>query len=207
MEKAIFITIEGIDGCGKTTQAKLLSAWFLQNNLKHILTKEPGGTEIGRRIRDILLAKTDIKISAKTELLLFLADRLEHLIQVIKPSLDKGYTVLCERYIDSTLAYQVGGSSLNEDVILSLHKQLGISLMPQKTILLDIPADLAFKRIKNPDRFEERGIGFLKKVRDYYLKLASNEPYRFVVIDATKPVDVVFEQIKQKLGGILLSGV
>jgi dTMP kinase len=192
-----FITVEGPDGSGKTTQASALAAWLGARAIPVHLTREPGGTWLGERLRDVLLARTATAATpsdALTDALLFNAARRQIAREVIRPALAVGTTVVCARYADSTLAYQGYGAGVPLDRLRALADLATDGLVPDLTILLDIPAAEALAR-KAPGevtRFEsEFDSAFHQRVRDGFLALAAAEPERFVVIDATQPIDLV----------------
>ena len=202
---SIFITFEGIEGAGKTTQIERLKSYLETLSHTVVTTKEPGGTPMGRQIRSFLLAPSTHLNHMMTETLLFIADRVEHISSVIQPALLNGKIVICDRYIDSTMAYQVGGKQVPENEVLVLMKL--IQLMPQLTILLDIMPDEGIRRAKQRaglDRFEQEQMDFHYRVRDQYLLQAQRYPNRIVVIDVMdKTVDDVFENIINVLPKIL----
>ncbi len=192
-----FITFEGVEGSGKTTQIALLADYFKSLGHDVVLTKEPGGTKIGAKLRALIL-DPETKLSAQnTEVLLFYADRLEHVETVIKPALAAGEIVLCDRYIDSTTAYQIGGRGVNPDIINTLNTL--INLMPTQTILLDISPTEGLTRAKSRgqlDRFEQEAIEFHERLRTQYLKTAAENPDRITVISVSgKSIEAVFEDI------------
>jgi dTMP kinase len=192
-----FITFEGVEGSGKTTQIALLADYFKSLGHEVVLTKEPGGTKIGAKLRALIL-DPETKLSAQnTEVLLFYADRLEHVETVIKPALAAGKIVLCDRYIDSTTAYQIGGRGVNPDIINTLNTL--INLMPTQTILLDISPTEGLNRAKSRgqlDRFEQEAIEFHERLRTQYLKTAAENPDRITVISVSgKSIEAVFEDI------------
>ncbi|MCL2140536.1 MAG: dTMP kinase [Dehalococcoidia bacterium] len=183
----VFITFEGGEGCGKSYQSKLLYRLLVKNGIKTILTHEPGGTVLGEKITKWLKWHSEIELSSTAELLLFSASRAQLCKEVITPALDSGYVVVCDRYIDSSLAYQGFGRGLDLDTIKSLISLATDGLKPDLTILLDIPVAQGFKR-KNKvrrDRFENEQSSFHEKVRQGYRQLARLEPQRFLVLDAT----------------------
>jgi len=194
MKRGTFITFEGIDGVGKSTQLDLVYQKCLQLGHAVIKTREPGGTELGRRIRQLLLDPGMAKINAQTEMLLYAADRAQHVAEVIAPALDMGNVVLCDRYLDSTVAYQ--GYGLDRDpVLIRLINELAVGgLLPQITLCLDEEPELALKRTKG-DRIEQRDLDYYRKVRLGYHQIAQAEPERFVLIDASGTIDQVFEKI------------
>ncbi len=192
----IFITFEGIEGAGKSTQAKLLHEYLQKIGKKSVLTREPGGTKTGKKIREILLSKTDEIFPPKAELFLYEADRNFHVHNVIKPSLEKGYYVICDRYIDSTLAYQGYARGLDIDLIKKLNDLAVDGIYPDITFLIDIPVEVSLQRLgDSKDRIESEDITFHKKLREGFLKIAEENKNRFVILDGTKSIDHIFSQI------------
>lgn len=188
----MFITFEGIEGSGKSTQLQLCADIFTQKNIPFILTKEPGGTHLGKTIRQWLLDPKTSFEHKYTEVLLFIADRLEHVETVIKPALKEKKIVLCDRYKDSTLAYQLAGRQLNKDLILSLNSLT--ELNPDLTLLYDCPVTIGLERAKNRaklDRFEDEDIAFHNRIFTHYQLLAKQEPNRFIKINADNDIDTV----------------
>jgi len=193
----MFITFEGIEGSGKTTQISRLKAWFESQDKSVITTKEPGGTALGQTIRQLILDPDTAFTNPHTELLLFYADRLEHITSIIQPALDQGKIVLCDRYIDSTWAYQSGGRQISETIIESLNTM--VPLMPDKTILLDISPEEGLKRAKKRaalDRFEQEELSFHHRIRETYLRLAKQCPDRIHLIPVRNKT---LEAISQKV--------
>lgn len=196
--KGLFITFEGVEGAGKSTQAKMLYEYFNDKGIKSILTKEPGGTKTGLKIREILLSHTDEKFTGISELFLYEADRNLHIENVIKPNLEKGNSVICDRFIDSTLAYQGYARGLNIELIKQLNNIATNGLKPNITFLIDIPIEVGLKRIKkerNIDRIEKEDIYFHKRLREGFLKIAEEEKERIFVIDGTKLKEEIFKNI------------
>ncbi|RMA97897.1 dTMP kinase [Hydrogenothermus marinus] len=196
--KGLFITFEGVEGAGKSTQAKMLYEYFNNKKIKAILTKEPGGTKTGLKIREILLSHTDEKFTGISELFLYEADRNLHIENVIKPNLEKGINVICDRFIDSTLAYQGYARGLNIELIKQLNNIATNGLKPNITFLIDIPVEEGLKRIKNErniDRIEKEDIYFHKRLREGFLKIAEEEKERIFVIDGTKDKKEIFKNI------------
>ena len=182
--KNLFITFEGIDGCGKSTQAKILNDKLKETDSATILTEEPGGTLGANEIRKLLLRENNFSWSVETEVLLFMAARNDHVEKKIKPALESGHTVICDRFIDSTLVYQGMRSKLAKKICLSLYDLIG--QVPSLTFLIDMnpekALDRALSRKNNEDRFENYGIPFQIKVRNTFLRLAEENPKRIIVL-------------------------
>ena len=204
---SLFITFEGGEGCGKSTQAKVLYRKLSQLAIPAILTYEPGGTPFGKKLRRLLKQTQDANISPLTELLLFNASRAQLVTEVIRPSLERGIVVICDRYADSTTAYQGYGRGLDLSTVTAVNNTATQRLKPDLTVLLDIPADegLARKRNKKQDRFEQEEITFHQRLRDGFLKLATKELQRWLVIDATqskkKVAGIIWQRVRQMLAG------
>lgn len=206
-----FITFEGIEGCGKTTQIKKAADFLRRNNIDVLLTEEPGGSALGVELRRILLnrGESSAGISARSEILLFLADRAQHVDEIIRPALERGRTVLCDRYSDATIAYQGYGRGLDLDTVISLDRFSSLSLKPGVTFLFDLPAEAGLKRAFHriagnnsgnaEDRFENEDIRFHSRVRDGYLNLARSEPQRFRIIDSTQSIETVAGKVRAEL--------
>ena len=205
MMKGIFITFEGIDGCGKSTQCELLKNYLEGIGKQFIFVREPGGTVIGERIREILLDKKNTQMTARTELLLFEAARAQITDEVIKPALDEGKIVLCDRFFDSSSAYQGMARGMGMDFVAGLNMAATGGLQPDITFFFDISAEEALerrgKRGEASDRIELAGLKFQEDVRKGYLELAANSEGRIVTIDAKLGIDEIFEQIKDTLEG------
>lgn len=196
-----FITFEGIEGSGKSTQSKKLYEFLLAAKLNVILTREPGGTKASEKIREILIDDEIEKLEAKTELFLNFAARLEHVEKLIKPALAENKIVISDRFFDSTFAYQGSAFGLDAKLINDVKKMTIGDFAPDITFLIDVPVEHAFARIQNREsnnRYEKLGLDFHQKVRNGFLKLAS-ENQRIVLIDGTKTPQEVFERITQFL--------
>ena len=201
----MFISFEGIEGSGKTTQAKHTVRFLQDKGHDCVITREPGGTRIGEKIRAILLDPLSKDMDPLTELLLYTADRAQHIKEYILPLLSDGKMVLCDRYYDATMAYQGFARGLNIGLIEKIHKLLFENLKPDITLLLDLPPEIglerAWKQINNGNRvsqetrFEEERLSFHKRVRAGYLELSRLEPERFRVIDASKDAHEIREEI------------
>ncbi len=193
MKQARFIVFEGIDRSGKSTQADMLHRRLLQEGVEAIITHEPGATDIGREIRRILLQSTET-IPPIAETLLFEADRNIHVETVIRPALQSGKYVICDRYIYSTVAYQSGGKRVDSNLINSLNEIATNGLQPDIVFLIDIPPEVALKRKGTMDRMEREGIDFLSRVRNSYLELAKQNG-NFVVLDGREPIEELGRKI------------
>ncbi|MDI1471696.1 MAG: dTMP kinase [Thermodesulfovibrio sp.] len=201
MTEGIFISFEGIEGSGKSTQAKLLEVRLRENGLKVMYTFEPGDTELGKRLRNVLLDE-ELKIHSISELLLYFSDRIQHVEEKIKPLIDEGFIVISDRFTDSTLAYQGYGRGVSLDLINTLNKILLNEFKPHLTVLLDLPVEIGLtrnKKINKKDRFEIEEISFHNRVRQGFLELASKEAERFIIIDATQPIDEIAKEIYEKV--------
>ena len=194
--RGMFITFEGGDGSGKSTQIQSVRDWFESRGREVIVTREPGGTELGTEIRRLVQNGPE-DVDARTEALLYAADRAYHVATVIRPALERGAVVLGDRYIDSSLAYQGAARSLGVDEIASLSAWATQGLYPSLTFLLDLPPEVGARRSTDaPDRMERESMDFHERVRHEYLRLADAEPERIVVIDAVGTVDEVFSEIR-----------
>lgn len=203
----MFITFEGIEGCGKTTQIRLLEKELTQRGLMCVTTREPGGTDIGEAIRGIFLHCSHDDMLPVTELLLVTAARAQHIAQFIKPNLETGKIVLCDRYVDATVAYQGLASGLGHELIMQSHALFNQALMPDVTILLDCPVEIGLERSRERNRatglqvdegrFEERDYDFHEKVRAGYLDQANREPHRFEIVNS--------EQTPEEIHSVILS--
>ncbi|MDD2891070.1 MAG: dTMP kinase [bacterium] len=191
MKKGLFISFEGIEGCGKTTQAKRLFKYLVTQGYKCILTQEPGGTGISKKIREILLDKENKKLTPIAELFLYLADRAQHTEEVVLPALKSNKIVITDRSVDSTIAYQGGGREISMETIKTLNQFVTKGITPNITILLDIEPEKGLARIKNKDRMELEKIKFYKKVRKVYLDIANKEPKRVKIINGNLKIEEI----------------
>ncbi len=209
-KKGLFITIEGIDGAGKGTQVRFLESYMKERGIDFLSLREPGGTSIGEQIREILLVKENPEMCPETELLLFAAARAQLVREVIVPALDLGKWVLCDRFYDSTLAYQAGGRGLDRRMVEQSIDLARGDLEPDLTFYLDLDPDEAGNRRRNreaeagaqADRIEREGLAFTKRVREMYLELA-REKKRIVTIDGTLDPDTIGEMIRRTLEPIV----
>lgn len=197
-----FITLEGVEGVGKSTNLEHIKCRLEAAGIKLVVTREPGGTEMAEEIRALLLQPRDESVSEMAELLLMFAARAQHLHALIKPSLEAGTWVLCDRFTDATFAYQGGGRGVSFEWILTLEAMVQQSLRPDLTLLLDLPVEVGLERARQRsafDRFEAEQQHFFEQVRKVYLHRAAQEPERFAIIDATPSIDRVQAQIDQVL--------
>lgn len=211
MPRGLFITLEGLDGSGKTTQIKRLFSWLQQRGLEPVITRQPGGTVTGDRIRAILLDSRSTGLASMTEMALMFADRAQAIAEVILPALDQGKIVICDRFTDSTEAYQGGGRQLGTQIVLDLHRVICGDLKPDVTILLlpSLSASLARARRRNSreeaqtgkdeNRFELEKDAFHRRVWEKYREIAKREPERVVLIEGDLSIDEIHEQIVKAL--------
>jgi dTMP kinase len=204
----LLITLEGIEGSGKTTQASLLHEALKTQQIPVCLTREPGGSPIAERIREVILHTGDEPLAPGGELLLFLAARAQNVAQTIRPALDRGEVVICDRFTDATLAYQGGGRTIPETFLTSLNDWATGGLKPARTYLLDIPVAEGLERAKRrpgarPDRFERESHAFFEAVRARYLDVARREPERIMVLRGTDPEATLAHQIETDVQRIL----
>lgn len=194
-QNGIFITFEGVDGVGKTTQIQRLQRYLQEQGRNVLVTREPGGSDLGTNLRNILLHSTS-DISVKAEALLFAADRAQHVYEVIRPALERGDVVISDRYIDSSLAYQASGRELSLEEIRSMSMWGTDSLLPDRTYLLDLDPKISHTRLQHDeDRMEAAGEDFQKRTRLAFLELAQKEPERIHVVDAAQSIEEVWQHI------------
>ena len=198
----IFITLEGIDGSGKTTQARLLAEWLKREGRCVRLTREPGGTEAGEAIRRLVLSRS-VAVPAEAELFLYLADRAAHVGEVIRPALERGCVVVCERYADSTLAYQGYGRGLDLALLRRLNDLATGGTAPDLTLVLDLSPEQARLDAARLDRLESEGAAFSGRVAEGFRALAREEPERIRLVDAAPGVDAVHAAIVELVKGVL----
>jgi len=195
MRRGLFITFEGADGCGKTTQLNLLKEYLVSKGSDVILTREPGAAGLGEKLRDILL-NYDGKVSDRCESFLFLADRAQNIDMIVKPAIAEGKFVLCDRHIDSSTAYQGYGRGLDIDRIKMLNFIATDVFLPDLTIVFDVDVETSMKRVgKTKDRMESSGMDFFNRVRNGYLELAKQEPDRIKVINAAGTVENIHNEV------------
>ena len=195
--KGLFITFEGIEGCGKSTQAKLLRGYLEKKGYSVFLTREPGGPKISEAIRGLLLSTDNKEMLPETEVLLYMASRSQHTGEWIIPALEKGKMVISDRYYDSTLAYQGAARRIDIKLIDTITKFATFELKPDITFLVDLPAEIGLSRIskQDADRLEMESIEFHKKVRAGFIEIAKREKERYIIVDGTKSVEEIHNEI------------
>lgn len=201
------ITFEGIEGSGKSTQIKLVSRYLVEKNMPFIITQEPTGTDIGRKIGDILFNRKHYHMCAETELFLFCAARAQHVREVILPALKQNKVILCDRFSDATYAYQGAARGLDHEFIKLINDYSSLGLKPDLTLLFDLPVEAGLSRASHrdnqlpdsssSDRFERESLLFHNKVREGYLDICKNEPQRFRVIDATRNIGEIQREVRR----------
>ncbi len=200
--RGVFITIEGVEGVGKTTNLETIKSFLDEHGVEYVQTREPGGTAIAEQIRDLLLASHEESFSSEAELLLIFAARAQHLNELIEPSLAAGKWVICDRFTDATFAYQGGGRGLDSTQIDTLQQLVQGKLRPDLTILFDLDPGIGMERVGergDKDRFESEELDFFRRVRQSYLDIAAREPERCVVIDAAAELATVQQNLRQVL--------
>ncbi|MDA7825720.1 dTMP kinase [Porticoccaceae bacterium] len=201
-----FITIEGTEGVGKTTNIEYIKQWLDDHAISYVSTREPGGTPLAEEVRQLLLANREEKVCSKAELLMMFAGRAQHIDQVIEPQLAKGNWVLCDRFTDATYAYQGAGREMGDELIKSLETMVQGAMRPDLTLVLDVPVELGLERAgkrSEPDRFEREKTDFFNRVRSAYLSMATNNPQRYKIIDASQNLEHVQLQIQATLTSFL----
>ena len=197
-----FITLEGMDGAGKSTHIPTIIQALEARGIEVVSTREPGGTSLGERLREMVLHEA---MTPETETLLMFAARNEHLAQVIKPALARGAYVLSDRFTDATFAYQCGGRGVPSEKIVALEHWVQGELQPDVTLLFDVPVEVSVQRLANarePDKFEAESVEFFTRIRNAYLERAHQFPQRFRIIDANRPLDAVKQTIEELLQSI-----
>ena len=204
--KGKFITVEGTEGVGKTTNIQCIASWLDERGIDYISTREPGGTALGEKIRDLLLDKDNTGMAASAELLLMFAARAQHLEEKIIPALAAGTWVLCDRFTDATYAYQGFGRGLNCEHIKQLETLVQGDLHPDFTLILDIDPELGMSRVRargELDRFESEALEFFDRVRAGYRERTNDNPSRYCLVDASSPLAVVQEHIVEALNAFV----
>ncbi len=202
-KKGLFISFEGIDGCGKTTQIELLKKYLIEKNYEIIVTLEPGGCDIGKKLREILLFNKGF-VSDVAEMFLYLADRAQHIEEIVEKNVNEGRIVLCDRCIDSTVAYQGYGRKGNIEQINILNDIATKGIKPDLTIIFDVDLETAQERVGNTkDRMEKEGFEFHKRVKEGYLEIAKKYPDRIKVINSNQKIDKVFSDLKEIIDKVI----
>ena len=200
-----FITLEGLEGVGKTTNRAYVEQLLNQKGISFVGTREPGGTKLGESLRNLVLHAAG-QMRDETELLLMTASRVEHVSNVIEPALSRGEWVLCDRFLDASIAYQGAGRELGVDRVAELHRMMGVTLEPDLTLLLDMPVEAGLARMAargKPDRIERETLAFFERARGAYLQRAKDAPERVVVIDASSSLEGVQASVKAALSPLL----
>ena len=198
-----FITLEGVDGAGKTTHIEFIKNYLSDLNINYVMTREPGGTALGEKLRDILLHD---EMNPQTETMLMFAARNEHIDKVIRPNLMKGAVVISDRFTDATYAYQAGGKGVKDEKIDILKKWVQEDLRPDLTFLFDLPVEVSIERLNKTrklDKFEREDKSFHKKIREKYLTLVEASPERFCVLNSEASIEKIQNQIKLKLDEVI----
>ena len=194
----MFVSFEGLDGCGKTTQARLLAEALSAEGVDVVLTREPGGTPLGEQVRELVLHGDHVAPWA--EVALYAASRAQHVVQVIRPALERGATVVCDRYLDTSVAYQGAGRGLGVDFVLDLNLRVVDGLLPDVTVLVEIDPETALARLGDKrDRIERADAAFWPLVVEAYRDLAARFPERYVVVDGRLPVEELAEEIRDRV--------
>jgi dTMP kinase len=198
----VFISFEGGEGSGKSTQTELLKKYLESNGETVVLTREPGGTPLGIQLRKILLDNSTGAISPRAEALMYAADRAHHVYALIRPALERGEVVITDRYFDSSIAYQGAGRVLQPAEVARISRWATESLTPVLTIILDVPATIGLGRLQSQDRLESEPLAFHERVRQEFLNLANTNPDRFMVVDATQTKEAIHDQIVDRVSHI-----
>ncbi len=199
VRNGFFVVFEGGDGVGKSTQARLLASRLAAEGIPHLVTHEPGGTWLGAKIRGLVLNPASGDISPIAEALLYIADKAQHVVELIRPALARGEVVVCDRYVDSLLAYQGAGRVLDIDQVEAVARWATGGLLPDLTVVLDAPPGHGLARIAQKDRLEGAGEGLHERARESFLWLAERDPGRFLVLDARRPREELADRIKAEV--------
>jgi len=208
-----FITFEGIEGSGKSTQIKLVAEYLVEKKIPHVVTQEPTGTDIGRKIGSILFNREHYYMCAEAEIFLFCAARAQHVREIIMPALEQNKVVLCDRFSDATYAYQGDGRGLDREFIKLINDYSAMRLKPDMTLLFDLPVEIGLQRATDrnnrldqpsaADRFERENIDFHRRIRDGYLNILKNDPGRFRLIDANRDIKVIQQEVRRHVGDFI----
>lgn len=203
VKPGLFVAFEGGEGAGKSTQVALLAQALRDRGVEVLCTREPGGTPTAEAVREVLLQPTDQPMAGRCEVLLFAAARADHAASVIRPALNRGWVVLCDRYIDSSLAYQGAARGFGVADVAAISAWATESLTPDLTVLLDVDPLVGLARAKDGNRMEEESLGFHEQVRAQFLDLAERSPQRYLVLPADSPVDALAEQISRAVDAVI----
>ncbi len=206
-ESGVFVCFEGGEGSGKSTQSGLLRDWLEQQGFAVLLTFEPGDTEVGRKLRSIVLSPETGAISDRTEALLYAADKAEHVAAVVRPALDRGEVVITDRYVDSMLAYQGAGRALDVDEVERVARWATDDLRPHLTVVLDLEPEHGLGRFEERDRIEGESLDFHLRVRDGFLRMAAADPDHYLVLDARAGRDEIAGRVRDRIGALLPQAV
>ena len=202
-----FITLEGLEGVGKTTNRTFVESLLLEAGIDFVGTREPGGTALGESLRELVLHSAG-QMQDETELLLMAASRVEHVSRVVEPALAAGQWVLCDRFLDASIAYQGAGRQLGVGRVAELHRLMGVTLSPDLTLLLDMPVADGLRRMAargEPDRIEQEAVAFFERARTAYLQLAADNRKRVTVVDAGQPLETVQSAVRAALQPLLVA--
>lgn len=203
MERGVFIVFEGGEGAGKSTQSRLLAEWVQSQGRVVTRTREPGGTPAAEAIREVLLDVANTGLDDRAEALLFAAARGDHAMRVIRPALERGEVVVCDRFLDSSVAYQGAGRELGIDRVRDLSLWATRDLIPDLTIVLDIDPTVGLQRVERPDRLEAEPVEWHARVRQGFLELAARDPQRYLVVDAGDSAESIASLIADRVAGLL----
>jgi dTMP kinase len=201
--RGLFLAFEGGDGAGKSTQVRLLARWLRLKSLDVVVTHEPGDSDIGKHIRNLVLDPAHAGLSVRAEALLYAADRAEHVHSVVRPALARGAVVLTDRYVDSSIAYQGAGRGIGVDAIRELATFATEELLPELTVLLDVPVTVARQRYDTVDRLEREPPEFHERVRQAFLDLVAATPERYLVVDGARPLEDIATEIREVVGPLV----
>lgn len=204
--RGLFVVFEGGDGAGKSTQVRLLASWLTEQGIAHRVTREPGDTWLGGHLRHLLLDPDSGPISPRAEALVYAADKAQHVDEVVIPALTAGEVVVCDRYVDSTLAYQGAGRRMDLGELEHIARWATRDLRPDLTVVLDVDPDIAVHTKEEPDRLESAGQEFHRNVRHLFLELAGRDPDRYLVLPGRDPRDQVASRVRERLRPLLGDG-